>query len=588
MPRYNQFNIEAQCIRFQNDIYTLSFLAQCNKPMPRLFVRSNWCPPLPLINKDLCERTVRFTTQLTMLHQKVRARSNLLPFQRAILSEFRDDRRHLIIQADKNLGPCILERDTYIRRSLTDHLLDDTTYRQLNKREAHKSIKSIRTKLDAFMSRFKLYLTKADATFLERTFNVEDPFPKFYITAKVHKYPWKTRPIVSISGSLLDGLGKWVDKMLQPFTHRIHSYVNSSFRLKEILLAIPPLPQSARLFTADATSMYTNIDTTHALGEIKSFLRTHKDLATGQERTAIHTALEMVMTNNLFQFGDTYWLQINGTAMGVSPSCCYAMIYFALHEESLVRKYPELIFFKRYIDDILAIWVPRQANDYIRWKQFQADLNNFGKLKWEISERTTSTNFLDINIKINQHGEIDTSLYEKKENYYLYLPATSAHPPGCLKGVIYGMVYRSLRLTSVATTQQAEIQNLYLRLRARGYDRNFLIQAISKAYTRVATKLKESSPTDTQQESERRTVCFFHRQYHPKNPPTKEIQRIFQKEMLQRPNRPYLQDLPNSGGHKLGINKLLVCHSRPPNLGNLLSPRILKLEHGPAVSSYMD
>jgi hypothetical protein len=355
------------------------------------------------------------------------------------------------------------------------------------------------------------------------------------------------------------------------------------------LLSLPPLHPSARIFTADATSMYTNIDTQHALQEIRKFLRTHKDLATGPQRTAIFTALEMVMTNNLFQFGDTFWLQTNGTAMGVSPSCCYAMIYFSLHEDMLMVRYPELIFFKRYIDDIFAIWLPHHFNDNERWQQFQDDLNNFGKLKWETSLRTTTTNFLDINITINKKGIIETSLYEKKENYYLYLPATSAHPPGCLKGLIYGMVYRSLRLTSVPSTQQVEIQNLYLRLRARGYDRRFLINAISHAYTKVNEKLQaESLQTPHPHPSEPRTVCFFHRQYHPKNPPTKEIQKLFQREMLHRPNRPPLPDLPNKGGHKLGIDKLLVCHSRPPNLGNLLSPRILKPEHGPAVSSYMD
>jgi hypothetical protein len=223
-------------------------------------------------------------------------------------------------------------------------------------------------------------------------------------------------------------------------------------KLKEMLLALPPLHQTARIFTADATSMYTNIDTQHALQEIKKFLRLHKDIAAGPQRTAIYTALEMEMTNNLFQFGDTFWHQINGTAMGVSPSCCYAMIYVALHEEDLMHRYPELLFFKRYIDDIFAIWIPLHSDDTARWLQFQTDLNNFGKLKWEVSARTRSTNFLDINITINDNGNIETSLYEKKENYYLYLPATSAHPPGCLKGLIYGMVYRSLRLASVNST----------------------------------------------------------------------------------------------------------------------------------------
>lgn len=153
------------------------------------------------------------------------------------------------------------------------------------------------------------------------------------------------------------------------------------------------------------------------------------------------------MKNNLFQFGDTYWLQTDGTAMGVSPSCCYATIYYAAHEEFLIKKYPEILFYRRYIDDVFGIWSPKSVDDDLRWSSFTKDLNLCGKLRWEASERSTTINFLDLVITIEENLKLSTRIYEKVDNLYLYLPANSAHSPGNLKGLIYGMVFRTLYLT---------------------------------------------------------------------------------------------------------------------------------------------
>ena len=55
--------------------------------------------------------------------------------------------------------------------------------------------------------------------------------------------------------------------------------------------------------------MYTNIDTDHALEIFKIFFKTHNLCLPIQERAnMILEALELLMWNNLFQIGDTYWL----------------------------------------------------------------------------------------------------------------------------------------------------------------------------------------------------------------------------------------------------------------------------------------
>jgi hypothetical protein len=380
--------------------------------------------------------------------------------------------------------------------------------------------------LNQFIEYYERKLDQADIKYLKRTSEVTDAYPKFYITAKIHKHPWKTRPIVSVSGSQLDGIGRWVDKIMQPYMKAATSTILSSTTLKDTLMELGQLPNNARLFTTDAVSMYTNIDTTHALHVIKGFIRKHPTYATLHEQNAVTEALELIMRKNIFQFGDTYWLQLNGTAMGVSPSCMYATLYFAVHEETLLTKYPELRLYKRYIDDVIGIWIPRTIHDDSRWQQFQKDMNNFGRLRWTFSERTQTVNFLDLTISIHD-GFINTKLYDKPENLYLYLPATSAHPFGTLKGLIHGMVYRTIRLTSEIATQKIELQNLVRRLTARGYQQNFLVDIINKTYKKIHDEQASNQmpATESSPPGNNKNICFFHSYCHPNDPKSSKLKK---------------------------------------------------------------
>jgi hypothetical protein len=129
----------------------------------------------------------------------------------------------------------------------------------------------IKKYLQNFKMRSKKVIPKIEVKFLKRTVEFDDPYPKSYHLAKIHKTHWNIQQIISVSGSQLHGLGKWVDRHLQPVAKKTESFISSSYELKKHLLTMPTLPRNARLFTADAVSMYANIDMNHALREIGDY-----------------------------------------------------------------------------------------------------------------------------------------------------------------------------------------------------------------------------------------------------------------------------------------------------------------------------
>jgi hypothetical protein len=188
--------------------------------------------------------------------------------------------------------------------------------------------------------------------------------------------------------------------------------------------------------------MYTNIDTETGITGIREFLLdNHMAIHTSFPTDLFLQVLTIVMENNIFSFSNTYWLQLAGTAMGTPAACNYATITFSNHEhkEILPHFSHQILYYRRYIDDIFGIWIP--STDIIgldaTWNSFKERLNNWGSLKWVIDNPSTQVHFLDLNITINK-GKITTSTYQKDMSLYLYIPPRSAHPSSCLKGLLHG------------------------------------------------------------------------------------------------------------------------------------------------------
>jgi len=256
--------------------------------------------------------------------------------------------------------------------------------------------------------------------YFQRSFKIKHRRPIFYGLPKVHKDPISLRPVVSSVNSLLSVFSNWLDFKMKQLLPSMKSYVKKSFEVIQDLKRIT-LPDNALIFSADATSMYTNIDTEIGIQAVRDFLNCNSERIPQDFPTNMFLQVfELVMTNNIFSFGDTTWLQRTGTAMGTPAACAYATITYGQHENTkiLTEFSSNLLYCKRYIDDIFAIWILSKTGNNIIWNNFKEIINNWGTLKWIIEELSHKTVFLDLNIEL-RHSKIYTSTYQKSLNLYL-------------------------------------------------------------------------------------------------------------------------------------------------------------------------
>ena len=81
-----------------------------DKPVPKLYFRSNWKPPDYDFDPELIECLERFKQSIkTTVSRQRRSRSNLLPLQRTAYAFLRRNNNLHVFKTDKNLGPAIIE-----------------------------------------------------------------------------------------------------------------------------------------------------------------------------------------------------------------------------------------------------------------------------------------------------------------------------------------------------------------------------------------------------------------------------------------------------------------------------------------------
>ena len=269
--------------------------------------------------------------------------------------------------------------------------------------------------------------------------------------------------------------------------------------------------------------MYTNIRTHMAFNLIGKYLAQYQRKNNNEyPHDAVRAGLHLIMTMNLFTFGDLTFKQLNGTAMGTPPAPPYATIYYGIQEEKFLPHHSRrVIYYRRFIDDVIGIWCPNKNPqlDAVEWYEFKQKMNSFPGLTWEFSERSKMVDFMDMTITINNSNMIETMLFEKRLNLHLYIPPPSAHPPGLLPGIVYSTLFRIFTLCSCETDKIQRTKVFFKCLIARGYKGNEIQGLFHKAITRAQSYNSPITDDDADHNS-----VILHLPFHPNDPASFRIQ----------------------------------------------------------------
>jgi hypothetical protein len=159
-------------------------------------------------------------------------------------------------------------------------------------------------------------------------------------------------------------------------------------------------------------------------------------------------------------------------------------------------------------------------------------------------------------------------MYKKSLNKFLYIPSTSAHPPGVLKSTIFGNVCRYWYQNTNTKDYRDQVQKFKKRLEARGHAHAHLVPIFKEVF--ITLDKESKSPPSTTAKTVSAHVLFQHGEYHPRGISRRNICRTFVDTI----------------GNNSGFDQLIVAYSRPRNIRDALIKLNLADTEGVRASSF--
>ena len=302
----------------------------------------------------------------------------------------------------------------------------------------------------------------------------------FRLRVKLHKTPMAARPIANMTASWLQPACIFIVEKLGPLCNKQpHIAVSSTDFLAKNGINCLILPGNYVIVTIDAKNLYPSIDQNHLMTIISRRLRREKGLSYSMCSFLINL-IDVTLRSQHVQHGGIQYLCVHGIATGSAAGVVLANYY--LSEFDTDMQWESLRWYARFVDDCcLAIPEDEQQSQLARMNGWNSHV------QWEITASgRTSVPFLDLAMSIESSGAVSYETYRKARNAYLYIPATSAHPPNVYKAIILGELQRLRRTNSAEPSYRKHVRIFEEKLRDRGWCKSMISRTISRFNSKEA------------------------------------------------------------------------------------------------------
>jgi len=189
------------------------------------------------------------------------------------------------------------------------------------------------------------------------------------------------------------------------------------------------------------------------------------------------TLMGFSLDYNYIKYENEYFFQHRGIQMGGSASCSIANITVYEELRPLFENFNEIIFRRRFLDDILMIVKSSQIVDLNAW------LSNLFKhkyLQFTFSHNDKCINFLDLEISLEYNNNISTKIYRKPMSKHQYLHYFSNHPVHLKNSIPYSQGLRVLKCCSSRADRLTELEIMFKKFQNRCYPNKVLSNVIDK------------------------------------------------------------------------------------------------------------